>query len=241
MNQLKLVILREYDLKDAGFSIIKNNNLLDNETLEYLSSLDKYSKNVEIGKIIREKPEVSKCLMNKFIEIRKKFAKINELKEEDILSIKKDAIFIINKRLKFLEFDNYCFSEKNKYSSYFYVNKKEFYYSSWEDKLDIKGINKETKKIHEKFLLRDIKNIIKQNETLNNIDIVKCLKFYRNLYLNRELEFNCYREMNSNNLYRLKFLITGSSVFSNEVEDANLIDITHNYVKYIVPFISLIV
>lgn len=41
----------EYDMKSAGFSIIKQNNLLPAETIHQLERLDKQTRNIEIGKL----------------------------------------------------------------------------------------------------------------------------------------------------------------------------------------------
>ena len=62
-----------------------------------------------------------------------------------ILSIKNDAVFIINKKLINIEFGLIKFVEKNIYTSFYKINGIEYYYYysnfTKEEYLDIKGIS----------------------------------------------------------------------------------------------------
>jgi hypothetical protein len=231
-------------MRDAGFSIIKNHKLFDDETVEYLTGLSKMQRNIRIGIMLRENQDVSKFIMEEFVRVREKFLKLNNVGDQDILSIKKDAIITVNKHAEHLKFDGYEFRNKHKYSSYFYLNGKEFYYSSWEDVLETKGFGKQVVEAHSEYFLNDIKSIMRQNEKLNQDQIVRVLKNYREKYLGLKLPTDCYRELSFENKFRLKDKIAGEPVFLETLQDEKLIerlDITYNYINYVIPLIGLIV
>lgn len=244
ITNLKSCVIQEYDIRDAGFSIIKFNKLLDKKTISWLSGLDKKSKNVQIGLILRDNIELSTKIMKEFIRIRKVFFESNNLEDKDVLSIKKDAIFTINKPCKNLIVDDYFeFRKKNKYSSYIYLSNIEFYYSAWTGNLDIKGLGKKIIK-NNKFI-DDIKMIMKINETLPYNRLFQNLLQYRHKYLNYELPIEHYRELNSDNKFILKnnFFENYKVVLDNITEEElkEEIDITYNYIKFVIPLISLLV
>lgn len=241
---MKSVVIREYDMKDAGFTIIKNESLFSKETIEKIERMDKHSKNVFIGKILRDDVETSNRIMKEFISIRKKFFELNDIHDEEILSIKKDAIFTINKICKNTSFDGYEFRNKGKYSSYMNINNKEFYYSSWKDTLDTKGFGKETLLLHKDYFLKDIKRIMKMYEKLPHNQMIKILSDYRFDYLNRNIPIENYRELNSDSKFRLNTKIGGSPFYIDDLTDGDMseyLDIGYNFTIYVIPMIGLMI
>lgn len=108
----------EYDMRDAGFSLVKQYRLLPDETIRELTKLGKgEERHIAIGKLQGADKEFSKALSDKFTEIRKIFIAQNELNDDDIVSVKKDAIFTIGKCSK-LRFGSLIFTPKNTYTSY---------------------------------------------------------------------------------------------------------------------------
>jgi len=87
----------EYDIKRAGFNLIQYYELLDDKTIEYLASLQKDEQTRRIGLLRRDDVQLNKELSKAFENMRKKFFIDNKIKDHQVLSIKKDAIFIINK------------------------------------------------------------------------------------------------------------------------------------------------
>jgi len=232
-------IIREYDMKNAGLSIIKKMKLLDDETIKYLESINKQARNIYVGKLMQNDTDLSINLLSGFKEARQLFFTNNNIEDENILSIKKDAIFTLNKLATNLKFDGYEFVMKNIYSSYIYLNKLEFYYNSKENKLDIKGINKDIISTHQDYFLKDIKLILKNMETpKNNLSFINN---YRNKYLNKSLPIECYREFNKNNLYKLIYDIDNRTVNLESCESFESLDISYNYINYILPIINVII
>ncbi len=133
----------EYDIKSAGYNLSRAYKLLPEEKLEELGRFKKDRRTIEIGNIQRSNPEYKEQLKQAFEEARRMFFEANDLQEDEIISIKKDAIFT-TKYCKFQKFLNYIeFRPKNEYSSYIRLNKKiELYYS--QSQLDIKGLGDDT-------------------------------------------------------------------------------------------------
>ena len=234
-------IIREYDMKEAGFNLIKEFELLKPSKIKYLEeNFDKHERTVEIGKMQIDNGNFTRSLMNAFKEARIAFCEQNGLENEDILSIKKDAIFVIKKQCSNLKVGkNVEFSMKNRYSSYCYLNKIEFYYSVWKNEFDIKGaVDKEHP------LLKHICSIIKLNENVNNKELIfKNLQKLRSDYLQRKLPIEFYKEINPNNGYRLLERYTKYVLYLDSIDGELLkdIDISYNYINFIIPLITILV
>ena len=142
--------ITEYDIRSAGFNIIKRYGLVDSKRLQLLHNTSREHRHVLIGLWCKDDKELSAALGEGFKDIRKSFFIANEIVDSDILSIKKDAI-ITTKHCDVCEFDNIEFVPKNRYTSYFYLNKIEFYVGRYE--LDVKGINDEKLKLHRQYML----------------------------------------------------------------------------------------
>ena len=131
----------EYDMKDAGFNIIKEYRLLPERTIKDLEMLGKgIDRHIAIGKMQGKDKEFSDRLSQKFAEMRAVFIDSNSLADSDIISVKKDAIFTI-KECDVTMFGNIHFAEKNRYSSYIRfsnIGDIEIYYS--DNGMDIKGL-----------------------------------------------------------------------------------------------------
>jgi hypothetical protein len=230
---LRNTVITEYDIKSAGFTVIKTKNLLPSEEILELESVEKLERNIRIGKRILQYPKISEEIINTLADIRKDFAVFNQLKEDDILSIKKDALFIIKKSPSTLNIKGFEFRKKESYTSYLYLNKKEFYYSSITGKMDIKGLHEESKILHENFLLKDIKKFIEFGEKLTDVQMYNSLKSYRTKYLNRQLPVDTYRDIETG-----KFSM-GDYQLDNISEDMLAsVDISQNYINYILPLIQ---
>lgn len=232
----------EYDMSNAGFNIIKYFKLLPESTIEYLDKLPKDKRTIRIGILERDDKELAKKMNDGFKKARKMFYEANDLTDDDILSIKKDALFI-TKRCHNLIFDNIEFKEKNIYTSYYYFNKLEFYVGK--SKIDVKGINNNTLKLHQDFMLDFLFKIFKMIETTDRRIVVKNLMEFIDYYKNRLLDVGYYRELNRDSLFRLNHMLSkrnNISIGSHEMDDVTLdkIDISYNYMAYIVPLIQLL-
>jgi len=209
----------EYDAKDAGFNIIKQYKLLPDDKIRELSMLGKgIDRHISIGKLQRDDKEFSNKLLEKFAEVRSIFISTNNLSNDNIISVKKDAIFTIGycKRLKFGTIE---FSAKNHYTSYIrfpYNNNLEIYYSN--DNMDIKGMGDSAINRHRLYMYEFIRSTIQMIEN-NNPQVKRFIMKFINDYKSQNLDEEYYIE------------------FNNKSRDLNPI---YNYMNIIVPLIHVI-
>lgn len=227
---MKNTVITEYDIRSAGFTVIKSKKLLPEEEIQSLEKVDKQQRNILIGKRILQFPKISEEIIKTLEEVRRNFVVLNELYDEDILSIKKDAMFIIKKTPTVLKIGDFEFRQKAKYTSYCYINQKEFYFSSSTDELDVKGVGDEIRELQKDYLLKDTKKIFSMAERLTSDQLFVFLKQYRSKYLNRQLNKEVYRDLGNG-----KFSING--YFFDTIGDEELadVDISQNYINYLVP------
>lgn len=233
--------IREYDMKSAGFSILKREKLAGENFISYLSTLDKKQRNVQIGLYTKANKDIIEKFNNGFVKARKEFFEMNEIEDSEVLSIKKDAIFLINRIPEHTKFKGMEFVLKNSYSSYYYLNKIEFYFKNMGKKLDVKGISDEDLIRHEKYILNELKSIFSIVESGKKEYIIKRLKKFAMAYKNKELDYGFYRELNQDSLYRIKsFKVMSATVGVNNIDSLDNIDISYNYLHYIIPLIRLL-
>lgn len=213
-------LIYEYDMKDAGFSIIKSYNLLDIDMIKKLSKLDKKVRTIEIGKLMGQNKEFSNRLNSQFGEIRKFFIDSNYISDNDLISVKKDALFCI-KECSQLKFGSIEFRIKNKYSSYIrfpYNNNLEIYYNDG-GQIDVKGINDFNLDKHRLYMLDFIYKCINYLENKNPIIKRFIIKF-----------INDYKSLKLDQAYYLEF--------NNLSQNINPL---FNYQKIIIPMIQIII
>lgn len=229
----------EYDIVDAGFSMIQHYKLLPEDKIAEIKKIsNKLSKNVFIGRLIANDYKLGAKMLDSFKLIRKSFFELNELTEEHIVSIKKDAIFT-TKRCKKLKINSFTtFKEKNKYTSYYNLSGIEFYYNR--TSLDIKGASKSFNKECE--LITDLKEIFRLNELSNNKIVLDKLINIREKYLFGEYGVDSYKEINSGR-FKLDMKVGLSSIFVDSLTDElkEEIDNSTNFMELIIPLIQLIV
>lgn len=226
----------EYDIKSAGLNLIKKYKLLDKDKIKELENMPKNKRNKEIGLIQRHDKELAKKLSDCFVEARRLFFEANELKEEEILSIKKDAIFTL-KYCQHTKFDNIEFVVKNYYSSYLYLNNIQFFY--YKGKIDVKGFTA-TSHLHEDYMLDFMKEFIRLLETNSREKAIRFLKQFMHLYKTRQLEIGYYREMNSESLYKTNIEVFNDRLYVNFSGDYDNLDISYNYINYLIPLVQIL-
>jgi hypothetical protein len=233
---LKNTTITEYDIKSAGFTVIKYKKLLPEEEIFELEKIDKEERNIRIGKRILQYPRIGEEIINTLAEVRKDFVVLNQIYENDILSIKKDAIFLIRKNPTVLKIGMFEFRAKKSYTSYCYLNKKEFYYSSLEDSLELKGFTEENRNKQNDYLLKDIKKIMTMSEKLINEQLFVFLKQYRSKYLNRQLDIETYRDIETG-----KFSVDDYFMEDISKELLQSADISQNYINYLLPLFNAVI
>lgn len=219
----------EYDMKDAGYSVICKYGLLPKVVIDRLRNMDKKKRKISIGMIERDMPRLIKNKAKGITNSRRAFMIENDLKDEDILSIKNDAMFIIGKKCKHLDFGEVKFAEKNTYTSYHKINNYEFYYNSRTEKLDVKGVSdKNLEKFDEESILKFLKTCFGYIELGQSKKLKAFIIDYNHKYKSRKLPIGHYRPLNSSCEF--------DYILSNDTEEFGLIDMTDDQQEVDISF-----
>jgi len=227
----------EYDISSAGYSISKEFKLLSQSRLRYLETLDKTARQIAIGLYQKNDSSYKDALKEKFIEVRKMFFEANKLDDDDVLSIKKDAIVCL-RRCDRCVFGDIRFVDKNVYTSFFNFNNLEFYLGR--DTLDVKGISDEKLKLHKDYMLDFLFRILKMFEISSRRQLITNIKEFSDYYKSKQLMIGYYRELNKDSLYKLEKTLQGALVGLLNSESIDGIDISYNYMNYIVPLLNIL-
>ena len=187
----------EYDIRDAGFSLIKEFKLLPSDKIMELERMGKgFNRHVAIGKLQRDDKEFSKALNDRFADARRTFINVNHISDNNIVSVKKDAIFLIGtvSKLKFgmVEFDN-----KNSYTSYVrfsHINNLELYYH--DNEFDVKGMSDSSVDKHRLWMLEFLRKVFGMIET-KDVKIKRYMMQFIDDYKSQNLDDEFYTEFNN--------------------------------------------
>lgn len=246
------VSIREYDISKANINILLWKNKIDKETYDYLYSSPRDVRQYIVGNM-QKNESINQALMDGFQECRKMFLDSNGLNEMDILSIRKDAIFVINKIPSITQFDNIVFIPKNMYTSYISLNKKniELYYSppsiGNNNHIDVKGISEMNLKKHEEYFLDFLYFLFEIVETESTRTVIRDFKNFFDQYVNKELDIGYYRTFdylssfiiqNNKNLRKdLLYMIDSRYIAKQHMDDIN-ISYNMNLLREIFMYIS---
>lgn len=201
ISLIRDINIREYDIKSAGLNILHNLKVFTDEEYNNLLNMEKYNRNYLIGKFLQANPKYNTVMMDEFINIRKKFFELNNLEDDDVLSIKKDSIVTLDKECDNLIFDNYEFISKEEYNIYLQFNKKEFYYNKYTKELNVKGYSKETKEFQKNYYFKLLTNLF--DNIKDKDEIFRILVNFKNDLLFYNLPIEYYKDIDFN-LYLLK-------------------------------------
>lgn len=216
----------EYDMKSAGLSLIQEYKMLPQEEIAKLQKLGKQDLNRKIGLMERENKELIKQKKEAFKSVREEFFARNGLSEENIVSIKKDAIFS-TKECKNTKIGSYIlFREKNRYSSYIKIGTRrlELYYA--QSKLDVKGIGDENLQLHQNGMIAFFNQFFRRVEMEKAESTLIWMRSFIDSYKHMELPIEYYRQFNAKSAYVLN---TEDEYMDFWEEEKNRIDIRYNY------------
>jgi hypothetical protein len=240
-------VIIEYDLKSANTSLCKEYNLLPDAKIQEIENMPKKNRVKTIGKIMRKDEKFKTGLKDAFIDIRRRFFEENNIQDEDVLAIKKDAIFCL-REIKHTEFGFCKFSSKNRYTSYLYVNQLEIYYNSKGNtlgdngKIDVKGISDVNLEKHADYMLKFFKILFRHLEISPRKTLNRYIANFIDRYKNLQLEVGYYREFNQMSIIRLN---DSDETYDNDIfipyenkHEHLLID--YNFFEILLPIVKLI-
>ena len=213
-------------------------NLYDVKKISALERMKKKDREIKVGLLCREDKTLSKSLSLAFDNIMTEFLEANKIdKEFDIVSIKKDAAFVINKEPVITTFGPVVFIPKNVYKAFIKIGRYEFFLKA-DNTFDVKHWPKSVDvHIFDDGVLEMIKETLLVAETNNgNLSaMAEYLHSFAEHYKSKNLDFEYYREFNEH----ADFLVhTGNcDIRLQDMSDEFIdeCDISHNYMNIFLP------
>lgn len=223
LKSLFSTYIREYDIAKANISILYSKGVIDKDMYQSLLIAPREERQITIGLLQQKDPKIVKILQQGIFEAKKALFEINQLEDADILTIKNDAVFVINKKLHTTQVSEYVeFKLKNTFIDFLNLKGIEFYYGmdriSGEDIVDVKGLGKK-KYLHDSFMTDFIAYILSSIETGDIEDAISSFEDFFKAYTDGELDIGYYREYNSESMYsiinsRYKVMYANNDVYT---------------------------
>lgn len=192
-EQIVIGNIVEYDMVDAGYSLVKEFNQLSDAKITLLGRYNKSRRKKQIGIEMKYNKDFSKKHTASFATARQMFVDANGIRDEDIISVRKDAIFINSRQCSNLNVGNHIkFAPKNVYTSFHKLQPYEFYYNSITDVLHIKGMKDEKFKLHDDGMNIFLKKIFRLVEE-DNPTLRQSIYYFVHRFKDRKLPIEFYR------------------------------------------------
>lgn len=245
IDYLKNVSITEYDISSAGMNILYDLNMLTEDQFHTLQHMDKHKRVVTIGWLLKD-PTLNTALTYGFEQARKVFIEKNKLEDSHILSIKRDAFYLINKSsgIEGRISEHIEFRQQKTFSSFLQINKKEHYleYSRASgSSLLTKGYEAVTKARQKECWFQTLATLMTK-DLLNTPkkDLYIDLLQLKDDFITYQLPLDYYRDFQDGYFH----LTTTSTVYGLEQLDPTVIpladlDVSRN-LDYILQLINLI-
>ncbi len=225
----------EWDIRSANVSLMEYYQLAEPELIRRISKLPKQKREEAVGRLHLKRKGFGKSLEQGFNNIVEEFMTANGLTMDDIVSIKKDAVFVKNHAIKQSKFgDCVEFRPKGHYRHVLLLPRYEVYLS--DTVTDVKGISDDKLALHIDGMLSFIREVMYSAHDWTRMN--KFLKEFVNAYKKKELEFPMYREFTSDAIYRLHSM--GHELLLDEIDEDDIpdLDIGFNYEHVVIPTIQ---
>ena len=227
--------IREYDISKANITILRDKGVLSQSEYVKCFNMNKQDREKYIGLMYFKVENLDTILKQGIIEAKKMFFEANNIKDHEVLCIKNDAVFLINRVASYTTFGNVVFNNKNTYTSYYKIFDKELYYSldviNRFEKLDIKGISKEKIKLHESYFIDFLKTLFNSAQTDSLDNTINLLMNFYNMYIHKDLEIGYYRRFDSESRYytqRMGYLNNQYALDTADYSNLDSLDISYN-------------
>ena len=236
--------ITEYDIHSANLSILRTYRKLKPSTIDDLESLPKHDRQVIIGKLQREDPSIKKVIAKGIIRAKEMLFQENGIQDEDVLSIKNDAVFVIGRKLKKTTFGEFIeFRAKNTFSLYLQLDKIEYYYDKANDQVIIKGIKDSVLEDPDiqAGMMNFFRTIMKYLCYDRRDKVREYLIEFSDAYKKKKLPIQYYKELSGSCVYRTNLIQIGNYSLNLAVAtDADREHVlgTYNYRRFVIPFIQ---
>lgn len=224
--------LREYDLSKANISLLLEYGFISKKRYDEIFNMPREQREITVGLMQRDNPELSKGLSNCFKDARRRFFEINELNPDNVLYIDKDSITTIDTLVPYTRIsDNLEFKLKNEYSSFYRLQYIDFLYycNGAIENFRLKGAGKQVPTKHKEHFMQFLLALAytAQTDTVENC-ILMIKDFYYN-YTHRLLDREFYRELNNRSMF--KIVNSGYHTYYADAINSigiEFVDISHN-------------
>lgn len=235
ISYLDSIFITEYDIEKCNINVLYTKGMIDKTTYDYLYNAERMERQTYVGKLQKGDQKITKALQSGIIEAKKMFFEANDITDRDVLSIKNDAVFLINKKPKNTKFGLINFRPKGLYTSFYKLSGLELYYYynniSEMEYIEVKGISENNIIKHSGYFLDFLKDIFYSIQVNGPRVTLLMVKDFYNEYISRSLPVQYYREFNTRSQYHYVIrtnINTGFSAQESSEELKNLIDINYN-------------
>ena len=234
--------ITEYDIRSSNTSILRETRLLKDSTLKALEELPGKERKVIVGKMIRKDKSLQNVISRGVIRAKRRLFEANSIQDQEVLSIKNDAVFIIGRKLRTTVFGPIEFRPKNVYAMYMNITGIEFYYDKSRDTVDVKGVRDATVEDpdHQEGMIRFFSTVMRYLVFDRRDRLRQYLIEFSNAYKAKELPVQYYKEFNEYNIYRTD-MATDQFAFnltSAGEGDKDMINGVYNYKRFVLALIQ---
>lgn len=211
-------IICELDIEKCNINILYNAGVIDIDTYNKLYNAEKHYREVWVGNnILKNNGTNNKILSDGITEARRRFFELLHLEDNDIISIRKDSIFFIDRESRFngdaiveIPFikSSIRFKQKGIYTSFYKLKRRLVVlyntgrFSSREI-LSVAGISDESLRLHDKYFSDFLKALFQTAELKGTVEAINLLKIFYLNYINLRLDVGYYREYNAQSRFRI--------------------------------------
>jgi hypothetical protein len=233
-------LVAEYDIASAHTTACYF--IFGKDMYDYLMSMDKLSRNTEIGKMMAKDPTLHEKIAGYLLKWFNLFCEENNIRENNFISSTRDSILLVNKKPIRTSFENGLVKFRNKegeYTSYIRHGRLEILFDNISGSLRIKGINSQLYDNNRCIfikLFKELLSVVEQSNSLILSDGLKKLTKIRTKYIYSQ-NMDMYRSLMDNN--KFVYVIEGERILSDALMDRESLIKHDNYINFILPMISL--
>jgi len=210
--------IAELDIEKCNINVLYNSNVIDLDTYRTLYNADKQYREYWVGNyILKNNQKNNEILSNGIADARRKFFERLRLEDNDIINIRKDSIFFIDRESRFMgngvveipyEKNPIRFRQKGLYTSYYRLKKRLIVmYSNGRlapETLSVAGISDANLLLHEQYFSDFLKALFQTAEFRGTEEAINLLKIFYMNYITLRLDPGYYREYNSFSKFRVR-------------------------------------
>ena len=233
--------IEEWDIEKANISILRDAGYLDDTQYLNFKNMDKNKREVTIGCLIRDNPEVGDILKQGISNARLQFYSINTIDREQILYVDNDSITIIkpkthirNNMQKIVPISEHVrFRLKGLYTSYYRLGPLDMLYYSDQayENYRIKYGNHDKLGLqHGEWFLNLLLSAFHSAEVDHVADTLRMINYAYRRYIALDFASEYYREFNLTSKYRVFSTEFGSIYYTDFINpsDKPYLDISYN-------------